>query len=107
MMLYVLDEHGNPRREDDVHAWSAWHSKDEQRRSVRRDTFERDGRDITVSTVFLGIDHSFGDGQPVLWETMVFGLDDDDHDDHQYRFTSRDEAVAVHERIVADLLPVP
>lgn len=28
--------------------------------------------DYFVSTVFLGVDHSFGDGPPILWETMVF-----------------------------------
>lgn len=26
-----------------------------------------------ISTVFLGIDYSWGKGPPVLWETMVFG----------------------------------
>jgi len=26
-----------------------------------------------VSTVFLGLDHSFGDGPPLLFETLVFG----------------------------------
>lgn len=26
-----------------------------------------------VSTVFLGLDHGFGTGKPVLFETMVFG----------------------------------
>ena len=30
--------------------------------------------DVSVSTVFLGIDHSFGAaGPPILFETMVFG----------------------------------
>lgn len=29
--------------------------------------------DADVSTVFLGLDHGFGQGEPVLWETMVFG----------------------------------
>ena len=28
---------------------------------------------VTVSTVFLGVDHSFGDGSPMLFETMIFG----------------------------------
>src|SRR5690242_17008743 len=27
---------------------------------------------LWVSTVFLGIDHQFGDGPPLLFETMVF-----------------------------------
>jgi hypothetical protein len=29
--------------------------------------------DVEVSTVFLGMDHSFGGGEPLLFETMVFG----------------------------------
>lgn len=27
---------------------------------------------VTVSTVFLGLDHGFGDGPPLLFETMIF-----------------------------------
>lgn len=27
---------------------------------------------VEVSTIFLGMDHSFGSGDPVLWETMIF-----------------------------------
>lgn len=33
-----------------------------------------------VSTVFLGTDHRFGDGPPLLWETMVFDHRDDPRD---------------------------
>lgn len=28
---------------------------------------------MTISTVFLVIDHGFGEGPPVLFETMIFG----------------------------------
>lgn len=28
-----------------------------------------------ISTVFLGLDHNFGTGLPILFETMVFGPD--------------------------------
>lgn len=28
--------------------------------------------DIFISTVFLGLDHNFGSGRPLLFETMVF-----------------------------------
>lgn len=31
------------------------------------------GSDVLVSTVWLGIDHQFGDGPPLIFETMVFG----------------------------------
>ena len=30
-----------------------------------------------VSTVFLGLDHSFGDSAPILWETMIFNNEGD------------------------------
>jgi hypothetical protein len=26
-----------------------------------------------ISTVFIGLDHQFGDGPPLIFETMVFG----------------------------------
>lgn len=50
-----------------------------------------------ISTVFLGLDHSFGDKQPILWETMIFGgwLDE-----YQERYTSHDDAVLGHARAV-------
>lgn len=31
------------------------------------------GVPVLVSTVWLGIDHAFGGGTPVIFETMVFG----------------------------------
>ena len=49
-----------------------------------------------VSTVFLGMDHSvFTEGDPVLWETMIFS-DDEEVDDFQQRYTTYDAAVAGH-----------
>jgi hypothetical protein len=47
-----------------------------------------------VSTVFLGLDHSFGDGAgPVLYETMVFG---GPMDGEQERYRTREEALKGH-----------
>jgi len=34
---------------------------------------------IYVSTVFLGLDHSWGEGPPMLFETMVFGGEHNQH----------------------------
>lgn len=31
---------------------------------------------LMVSSVYLGIDHAFGDGPPLLFETLVFAEDD-------------------------------
>jgi hypothetical protein len=52
---------------------------------------------VRISTVFLGLDHSFGEGEPVLFETMTFGLGDDDI---QQRYTTREEAIAGHAQVV-------
>ncbi|MGF6641802.1 hypothetical protein [Paraburkholderia sp. MM6662-R1] len=59
---------------------------------------------IWVSTVFLGIDHNFfGDGPPILFETMCF-IDDEMADPSQMlRYCTWDEAHAGHERIVDSL----
>ena len=55
--------------------------------------------DTEVSTVFLGIDHNFGDdGPPLLFESMTFP-------DQMTceRYATWDEAQAGHDRIVAAL----
>lgn len=54
--------------------------------------------DVFVSTVFLGIDHSYEKkGDPVLWETMIFG---GKHDEYQERYTSHEDALAGHQRAI-------
>ena len=49
--------------------------------------------DVQISTVFLGLDHGWGRGDPVLFETMIFG---GEYDQHMWRYTSRDGAVVGH-----------
>jgi len=51
-----------------------WGEREFERRIVGRDeVMAPGGRIFRVSTVFLGIDHSFGmGGGPVLFETMIF-----------------------------------
>lgn len=45
---------------------------------------------VRISTVFLGIDHQYGDGPPLLFETMVFGLKDGS--EPQDRYSTWEEA---------------
>lgn len=70
-------------------------------------SFEYDDRRVAVtkengwmvSTVFLGLDHQWGDGPPLIFETMIF-----DHptlDGWQERYSTEDEARSGHERAVA------
>jgi hypothetical protein len=51
----------------------------------------------TVSTVFLGLDHSWDDGPPLLFETMIFG---GYYDEYPIRYATIQEARAGHRRVV-------
>jgi hypothetical protein len=53
-----------------------------------------------VSTVFLGLDHSFGRGLPLLYETMVFADDTGGHDYDSDRYATRAQALAGHTAMV-------
>lgn len=54
--------------------------------------------EVHVSTVFLGLDHGYGnDGPPILFETMVFGGPLDQQGD---RYATVEAAEAGHERWV-------
>ena len=54
--------------------------------------------DVEVSTVWLGLDYSFGLGTPLIYETMIFG---GEHDEYQWRYPNRDAALAGHDQAVA------
>lgn len=57
--------------------------------------------DASVSTVFLGIDHNFfGDGPPVLFETMVFV---GKGDGQMKRYASYDDAERGHKETLAEV----
>jgi hypothetical protein len=53
---------------------------------------------VRISTVLLGLDHSFGIGPPLIFETMIFG---GEHDQYQERYSTREQAEAGHKRAVA------
>lgn len=55
--------------------------------------------DVLVSTVWLGLDHGWGRGSPLIFETMVFR--GDDSGDEQERYSMEEEALAGHERIAS------
>lgn len=83
---YIL-EGKTPVPCDDVLEWGKQFKSPD--RIVAKDTFG----EIKVSTVFLGLDHSFGDGPPLLFETMIFG---GKHGGYQERYSTWDEAEAGH-----------
>src|SRR4051812_24313011 len=72
---------------------TAWPSPDERR--VDR-TQVSEG--VSVSTVHLVLDHSFDDGPPVIFETMIFG---GEHDQDQWRYHPGARGRAGHDAVVA------
>ena len=95
-MRYILDGH-NPVVCDDLLMWARWFESHDRR--IARTVIGP----YTVSTVFIGIDHQWGDGRPLLFETLVFANDDRVCDERMERYSTWDEAVAGHEAICAEL----
>jgi hypothetical protein len=52
---------------------------------------------VDISTVFLGLDHNFFGGKPLLFETMVFG---GDNNEYQNRCSTWEEAESMHQLAV-------
>jgi hypothetical protein len=52
-----------------------------------------------VSTVFVGLDHNFGRGDPLLFETMIFG---GPLDQYQWRYATWDHAEHGHNQAVTE-----
>lgn len=91
---YILEGH-QPVPCDDPSAWAAWFALAD--RAVKQTNL---GDVIDISTVFLGLDHQWGDGPPLLFETMVFRYPSAESLDMD-RYPTWDDAVAGHEAIVA------
>lgn len=93
---YILDNSGRPVREPDSLKWAEWFG------FANRTVGDTTVGASRISTVFLGIDHNYsGNGRPVLWETLVFG---GELDQHQERCSGgSEEAEAMHKRVVAEI----
>lgn len=105
---YILDDDGEPQPvivydahghmdEQALISWAKWFET--ANRAVLRTAYGA----VEVSTVFLSLNHNYyGEGPPILWETMVFG---GALDGEQDRYTSKLDALAGHqamcERVMA------
>lgn len=92
-MTHLLDKYiligRRPVQCDDVLRWAEWFETSDDARQV---ALTKIGR-ATVSTVFIGLDYQYGDGPPLLFETMVFGCQ---LDGEQLRYSTWEEAEAGH-----------
>lgn len=93
---FVLDAEHNVVPVDTIDEWGAFFEKIDNRRVGFTEIDEH----THVSTVFLGLEHPGG-----IFETMVFRDRDNAGRDGGYmeRCKTWDEAVAMHERVVAGL----
>ena len=89
---YILNEKC-PVRCKDILKWAKWFE------SANRRVAESVGKNkIRVSTVFLGLDHSFSAGPPMLFETMIFG---GEYDQYQNRCSTWEQAEIMHKKACA------
>lgn len=72
-------------------------ARDFENSESRRVDFTEIG-DVEISTVFLGLNHQFGDGPPLIYESMVFG---GSLDGECQRYTTETQARAGHTAMVA------
>lgn len=86
-MKYILKGR-TPVPVEDVIEWARWFEKAD--RVVHQTQIDPGCR---VSTVFIGIDHAFDGGPPLIFETMIFG---GDHADYCQRCSTWEEAEAQH-----------
>ena len=95
---YILD--GHEPVACDMMTWARWFE------SADRHVRQTIQGDVTISTVFLGLDYSFSDeGPPVLFETMVF---EGGHGGDMERYCTWSQAEAGHARWVAKVFkPTP
>ncbi len=84
-MYYILEEHET--RKVEPNTWAIVFGKTDHH------VADEMVGETRISTVFLGIDHAFGGGEPLLFETMVFG---GELDQSQERYSTWDEAEARH-----------
>jgi hypothetical protein len=86
----------------DMMTWAMWLENIDNRR-VAYTVIDVD-LGVEVSTVFLGLDHNFSGGEPVLFETMVFGDVGDRRDEIEMdRYCTWAEAERGHAEIVANM----
>lgn len=91
---YLLNNPAN--KNDPDYIWFKNYFSDVKKKRIAFDTLNED-RSIYVSTVFLGLDHSFSEHDgPVLFETMVFGFPAED----QERSRTWQESYSTHIRMV-------
>jgi len=108
MNTYILNDKHEAVPCEDMIAWGKFFSLPD--RFVKQETvrerrwygiFRLASKPVSISTVFLGMDHNFDSGAPILFETMVFG---GRLNGFQQRYSTWREAVWGHEVVKKKVL---
>ena len=92
---YILDKDKNPVEAKNVHEFGMFFECMENRRVG----YHMHENGVTISTVFLGINHGFPPNKSlILFETMVFGINGEEL--YMERYATWDEAKKRHGEIV-------
>lgn len=92
MSWYILTANNQPVAVSITEA-AQWMEDNPERKAVKQDHID----DKFVSTVFLGLDHSWNNKEVILWETMIFG---GEHDQYQERYSSYEDALEGHQKAI-------
>ena len=102
---YILDD-DHQAVAVDLMTWARWFEVEKRRvAETRTDLF-------WISTVFLGLDHQYGKGPPLLFETMIFERNKvtkmgpilEEMDGEQWRYSTWDDAESGHHATVKRVL---
>jgi len=103
--MYHLSYDGLITELHNIDVWSKWYDEfvGSGKHVIRNDVIKHYNCDITVSTVFLGLDHNFNNvhEEPILFETMVFG---GELNEEQWRWMTKEKAKAGHNLVVQMVL---
>lgn len=91
----LLDDH--TVREAELLEWARWFEDNPKKRVVKQDELPNG---YWISTIFLGLDHSFGSGPPLIFETMAFKRGERLEEVDMNRYTTWDEAMEGHKKMV-------
>lgn len=111
---YILDPQGHPIPALNWLVWGEWFQRND---GAARRVSETRTKFFWVSTVFLGLDHQWGDGPPLIFESMAFlqpkrcdiravmpGSPLINEGELCDRYSTRDQALAGHIAMVAECL---
>ena len=82
--------------EVDLFTWGKW-VEESKERIIKQETLENGKR---ISTVFLGLDHSFNSDKILLFETMVFPDEKTFSELDMNRYSTYEEAIKGHQEMV-------